>query len=248
MAPAITSRAPAQGTSGLGVALLDELARHAATVFLLCRSRTKGEAARARCRAAGAPAEIVVVLADLTSLREVSEAASAIRASCHHSRVYIDALLLNAAMFAAHGLRGGRVLTAEGLEAQFAANVCAPHLLLRELLPSVRPALGRVLVTGSGAPRAVRWRLAPPSPEKGAGVTPRLQGEAGVGPAGFRQYTMTKLMVAMLAAEWNRREARLDVLVWNPGATDSRTSQLTLEPCRSVPAPHCLPLKGPDCP
>ncbi|KOO25130.1 hypothetical protein Ctob_003819 [Chrysochromulina tobinii] len=30
------------GTAGLGIALLDELARHAATIFLVCRSRSKG--------------------------------------------------------------------------------------------------------------------------------------------------------------------------------------------------------------
>lgn len=205
------------GTAGLGIALLDELARHAATIFLVCRSRTKGEDARARCRAAGAPAAIVVVLADLMSMREVAEAARTIRAACSRSQTCIDAVILNAAMFAACGLRGGRVLSTDGLEAQFAANVCAPHLLLRELLPSIRPAHGRVLVTGSGAPRAVRWRL-----EQDDSVKPQLQGEAGVGPAGFQQYALTKLMVAMLAAEWTRREPGLDVLVWNPGATDSR--------------------------
>ena len=45
------------------------------------------------------------------------------------------------------------------------------------------------MITGSGAPRAISWRLDGP-----------LQGEAGVGPAGGGQYCRTKLMVAMLGA------------------------------------------------
>ena len=235
------------GTAGLGVALLDELARHAATIFLVCRSRTKGEDARARCRAAGAPAAIVVVLADLTSMHEVAEAARTIREACSRSQTCIDSVILNAAMFAACGLRGSRVLSTEGIEVQFAANVCAPHLLLRKLLPSIRPAHGRVLVTGSGAPRAVGWRL-----EQDDSVAPQLQGEAGVGSAGFQQYTLTKLMVAMLAAEWTRREPGLDVLVWNPGATDSRIAHFprtcapnlgTCAPKLGTCASNALPLR-----
>ena len=199
------------GTAGLGVGLLDLLSRHCLRIYLVCRSRTKGEAARARCAALGARAQIELVEADLTSMAALALAARQIGADCVRHDVAIDALVHNAAMMAASGLSGGRALTAEGLETQFAANVCAPHLLTRLLLPSLATGTARVIITGSGAPRALSWRLDGP-----------LQGEDGVGPAGGGQYCRTKLMVAMLGAELSRRRPTLPVLVWNPGATDSQ--------------------------
>src|SRR5690349_23671022 len=81
------------GSAGIGRAAAVGLGRLGAEVVLVVRSRERGEAARAQVEAAGGTARLV--LADLSSQRQVRRAAAELRETCPR----IDVLVLNAAVY-----------------------------------------------------------------------------------------------------------------------------------------------------
>jgi NAD(P)-dependent dehydrogenase (short-subunit alcohol dehydrogenase family) len=115
--------------SGIGKVTARELARLGATVVMLCRDRTKGEAARAEIRAASGNEQVDLVLADLSSLANVRQAATEIAAK--YPRLHV--LIHNAG-----GVNSVRRVTPDGLEATFVANYLAPFLLTEQLLEIVK--------------------------------------------------------------------------------------------------------------
>jgi len=133
-------------TSGVGRATALALAGQGARLLLLCRNADKGATVAAEVQARGGEAE--VVLADLTSLAAVDQAAAAVRTLAPQ----LDVLINNAGVFLAR-----RSVTRDGLEQMFAVNHLAHFLLTRRLLASLSAApAGRIVHVSSGAHAFVR--------------------------------------------------------------------------------------------
>lgn len=168
-------------TSGVGLAVAEELARRGATVLGVGRSAERCAAAEAKLRAAGGEARFLV--ADLSLQAEVRRLAEAVRAQV----AALDGLINNAGTFTWR-----RTLTAEGFEMQWAVNHLAPFLLTLSLLSLLQAApMGRVVTVSSGSHYHTRLRWGD------------LQLRRGYN--GLRAYKQTKLCNVLFTAELNRR-------------------------------------------
>ncbi len=130
--------------NGFALVAAHRLSAMGAKVVMVCRSRERGEAARAQiaARSGNAPE---LVIADLELQSEAQRAASEIAAA--HPRV--DVLMNNAGFAFAK-----RELTREGFERTFALNYLAYFTLCRALRPQMRAAGGaRIVNTASSAHR-----------------------------------------------------------------------------------------------
>ena len=115
-------------TSGIGEVAARELARAGASLAILCRSRTKGEALRSRIKSETGSSEVALFLADLESQQQIHEVAGEILA--RYPR--IDVLLNNAGVT---NLK--HETTVDGIETVFAVNHLAYFLLTRLLLERI---------------------------------------------------------------------------------------------------------------
>jgi NAD(P)-dependent dehydrogenase (short-subunit alcohol dehydrogenase family) len=112
-------------SSGIGKVTARELARMGATVVMVCRNRTKGEAVQAEIKEASGNEQVDLIVADLSSLADVSRAASEFKQK--YSQLHV--LINNAG-----GVNAERKETPDGLEYTFATNYLAPFLLTELLL------------------------------------------------------------------------------------------------------------------
>lgn len=168
---------------GIGQAAATELARRGARVLLAVRDPARGAAAAEEIRGDVAGAEVRVLVADLSSQREVR----ALAARVAESEERLDVLLLNAGVYTRR-----RRLTVDGLETQLAVNHLAPFLLtrlLRRRLAEAAPS--RVVVVSSEAHRHGRIDFED------------LQGARRYG--GLRAYAQSKLANLLFAREAARR-------------------------------------------
>ena len=175
-------------TSGLGQAASRVFARLGARLVLVGRDANKLASARGEL-STRYDAAVETVVADMSSLASVTEAADAVRAS--ESR--IDVLIDNAG-----AIHDRRIVTGDGLEATFATMVVGPFRLIAELLPLLRaadPAPGRVISVTSGGMYAQRLDLDDPGYE----LTPF---------DGTRAYARAKRAQVALVREWARRLGR----------------------------------------
>jgi len=114
---------------GIGRATAAELARRGDTVVMICRSKERGQAARDAIAAEAKHDRVELVLADLSSMREVRRAAGEILA--RHPKIQV--LVNNAAVFLPK-----REVTEDGLEKTFATNYLSHFLLTNLLLPALK--------------------------------------------------------------------------------------------------------------
>ncbi len=129
------------GSRGIGLEVARGLGRRGLEIVIVGKQPELGRAAAAVVAASGSGARASWLGADLSSMGEVRQVAARIAAS--HPR--IDILIHNAAV-----VTRSRVMTAEGLETQFAVNHLAPYLLTHELWPQLQGAdEPRVVVTAS---------------------------------------------------------------------------------------------------
>jgi NAD(P)-dependent dehydrogenase (short-subunit alcohol dehydrogenase family) len=138
-------------SSGIGLAAAEALAERGARVLLAARDRERGERALARVGAAGDPARVELLLADLAAQPEVRRLAAEVQERTER----LDVLVNNAGVTV-----GGLQRNAEGVELTFAVNHLAPFLLtalLRPLLEASAPA--RVVTVASDAHRGARLDL-----------------------------------------------------------------------------------------
>lgn len=121
--------------TGIGKAAAESLAALGARIVMVCRSRERGERARADITAAasrgGRGGSADLLIADLSSQAEVRAVASDILAAYPR----IDVLVNNAGL----ALRQ-RELTVDGIERTFAVNYLAYFMLANLLLPALRAA------------------------------------------------------------------------------------------------------------
>jgi retinol dehydrogenase-14 len=135
-------------TSGLGEAIAAQLGERGARVLMGARTLDRGEAAAERIRSRVPNADLEVVAADLSLMQEVRSLAYQILDRTPR----LDCLILNAAQ-----ARSDLVLTAEGIETNFATNHLAGFLLTHLLLPLLRSsAPARVIVISSSVHSQVR--------------------------------------------------------------------------------------------
>lgn len=112
-------------SSGIGKETARELARMGATVVMICRNRTKGEAAQSEIKEASGNAQVDLIVADLSELSQVRRAASEFKQKYRQLHVLIN----NAGV-----MKSERKVTPDGLEYTFATNYLAPFLLTELLL------------------------------------------------------------------------------------------------------------------
>ena len=145
-------------STGIGKVTARELARLGARVILVCRSRERGERALLELQLALGSARLHLLVADLSSQREVRRLAGEVRKSFKELHVLVN----NAGVYCRQ-----RQLTTDGIERTLAVNHLAPFLLSRllaDLLRSSSPA--RIVNVGSAAYRQGRIDLDDPNLEK----------------------------------------------------------------------------------
>ncbi len=129
--------------SGIGLEIALGLARRGVRVVMLCRDAARGKAAQKWLQQEAPGARTELLLADLSSVRNVRAAAASLRAYYEH----IDILVNNAGLFTPR-----RAVTPDGQEQMFAVNYLAPFLLTLELLPLLQRApRGRIVNIGSAS-------------------------------------------------------------------------------------------------
>lgn len=169
--------------AGVGRATAERLAETGAQVVLVCRDRGRGEAARREIVAATGNKGVELLIADLSSQRQVRELAAEFLSRYER----LDLLINNAAV-----LPRRRQVTADGLEQQFAVNHLAPFLLTNLLLDILRrSAPSRVVTVSSEAHREGRIDFAD------------LQGERSY--RRLRAYRQSKLANILFTRELSRR-------------------------------------------
>lgn len=131
-------------SAGIGKAAAKVLASEGWRVIGQGRNPERSAQALEEIRAHAPGAQVDMIVADLSLMHEVLRLGREIGTLTER----VDVLLNNAG-----GISRGRVVTAEGNEATFAANHLAPFLLTRELLPLLRRAAasapaGQVRVIG----------------------------------------------------------------------------------------------------
>jgi NAD(P)-dependent dehydrogenase (short-subunit alcohol dehydrogenase family) len=127
--------------AGIGKATAEELARLGARVILVCRSRERGEKARAEIEESTGNDQIEVVEIDLGSMASIRAGARAIRERHQHLHVLVN----NASVIVYE-----RQETEEGNEVQLAVNHLSYFLLTHELRPLLEASAPARVVNVSG--------------------------------------------------------------------------------------------------
>lgn len=194
--------------SGLGKATAIGAARLGASVRMLCRDVSRGEAARADVLRACPGAEVSVDECDLSSFGSVRAAAS---------RLCDELPALHALVHNAGVLPPSRQETTDGHELTVATHVLGPHLLTAALTPLLAAdSDARIVFVSSGGMYAQRLRVDDPE---------YCEGDFD----GTTAYARTKRMQVVLAKLWADRLAGTGTTVhamhpgWaqTPGITDS---------------------------
>ena len=116
-------------TSGMGKATAAALAQMGATVILIARNQSKGEAVRDEIRMRSGNTNVEVMLADLSSQQSIRKLADSFRQSYQHLHVLVNN---------AGGIFFQRETTVDGLEMTFAVNHLAQFLLTDLLLDMLK--------------------------------------------------------------------------------------------------------------
>lgn len=189
-------------TSGIGEGTALGLAKRGAHVVLVGRDRARGEQSLAKVRAESGNDAVDLLLADLSSHREVRDLAQRILDAYPALHVLVN----NAGV-----VHMSRTTTVDGLEATFAVNHLAYFLLtrlLQERLIASAPA--RIVNVASDGHRFARldWD--------------DLQSEHGY--SWFRVYGLSKLANILFTSELSRRLAGTGVTAncLHPGAVGTR--------------------------
>ena len=158
--------------AGIGKATSMALAAGGATVVMVCRSRERGEEARAEIAANSGRRDVDLLVADLSLQSEVRRVAAEFNS--RYSR--LDVLINNAATVTRR-----RTLTPEGIETMFAVNHLSYFLLTNLLLDKLKATSpSRIVNVSSNAHRFIKQL-----------DFDDLQGEKSFG--NFRPYARTKL-------------------------------------------------------
>ena len=136
--------------SGIGKATALGLARLSATVVMVCRDQSKGEAAQAEIKQRSGNPSVDLLIADLSSQHSIRHLAQAVIA--RYPQVHV--LVNNAGMINPRQ----RALTIDGMEQTFAVNHLAPFLLTTLLLDHLKAsAPARIVTVASAVQNAINF-------------------------------------------------------------------------------------------
>ena len=178
------------GNSGIGLVTVTELAKRGASVILVARDRSKGQAALERAKRDSGSANIHLMLADLSLQTDVRSLALELQ----NRFPRLDVLVNNAALVPAV-----RQVTTEGVEVQLAVNHLAPFLLTNLLLEHLKKSeQGRVVTLSSVAHANGKANF--------ADIQSEHEYDRPNSPAkGWQTYCNTKLFNVLFSSELARR-------------------------------------------
>jgi dehydrogenase/reductase SDR family protein 12 len=189
-------------SSGLGLAAAEGFAQLGATVWLVGRSRERGEQARAKIAERSGNGDVKGAVCDLSRLESVREFAGRFRDQ--PSR--LDVLVNNAGVMTQE-----RAISADGIELTFATNVVGPFLLTSLLIPLLeRSAPARIINVSSGGMYTQKIAVADLQSERGQFDGPKV-------------YARSKRAQVILTELWAYRLADTAVVVhaMHPGWADT---------------------------
>ena len=170
-------------TSGIGRATAMGLASMGASVVMVGRDRGRGEAAMADIKENSGNASVDLMLADVSSQKEIRRLADEFKEAYPR----LDVLINNAGVF-----RSERITTADGMEVTFAVNHLAYFLLTNLLLDRLRASAPSRIVNVASADHS------------NATIDfDDLQGEKGY--RGAKAYSRSKLANVLFTHELARR-------------------------------------------
>ncbi|KAL3592600.1 hypothetical protein D5086_011240 [Populus alba] len=129
--------------SGIGYATAEGLASRGATVYMVCRSKERGEAALSQIQSTTGNQKVHLEVCDLSSISDIKSFAS--RFSSKNVPVHV--LVNNAGL-----LENKQTTTSEGFEQNFAVNVLGTYSMTELMLPLLENAApdARVITVSSG--------------------------------------------------------------------------------------------------
>jgi NAD(P)-dependent dehydrogenase (short-subunit alcohol dehydrogenase family) len=139
-------------SSGIGLAVLAELMQKGYRIIGIGHDKARAEAAMQQILSSDPEAKVTFLCADLMQQREVERIAKEIlQILSDEADDKLDVLINNAG-----AVRSWYTTTEEGYEQQFALNHLAAFLLTYRLLPQLKRAQGRVIMTGSESHKHMR--------------------------------------------------------------------------------------------
>lgn len=200
--------------SGIGYVTAHELARMGADIVMVCRSKERGDAARSEIMRETGSGSVELMIADLSSQKDVRRLAADFKAT--HDRLHV--LVNNAALWPTK-----RTLTVDGLELQFGLNHLAYFLLTNLLLDVLEvSAPARVINTSSGIHKRARIDF------------DDLQGERSY--RHMRAYGQSKLANVLFTNELAGRLTGTGVTVnsFTPGMTETNLGRYMSRGAQSI--------------
>jgi NAD(P)-dependent dehydrogenase (short-subunit alcohol dehydrogenase family) len=143
--------------SGLGFYLSLELAKAGSTVVMVCQDSSRAKEARIRLIAESKNPNIDLITGDLSLLQDIRNITRDFYARYDE---------LNVLAFASHHFFPVASLNAEGNNPNWSANVLAPHLLTKELLPLLNQADFSHILVASGDDHHSSKRYSPGIPRR----------------------------------------------------------------------------------
>jgi len=189
-------------SSGLGLAAAEGFGRLGATVWLVVRSRERGEEARVRIVERSGNDDVHVEVCDLSELESVRQFAGRFRDEAPR----LDVLVNNAGV-----MTDERAVSADGIELTFATNVVGPFLLTNLLIPLLREsAPARIINVSSGGMYTQRLRVDDLQTEREEFNGPKV-------------YARSKRAAVILSELWAEQLAGTGVVVhsMHPGWADT---------------------------
>lgn len=210
--------------SGCGLELSRFLARRGATLYMVCRSKYRADAAREEVSASSGNPNVHTLIADVAlaaDIRAVSKAIAAVAPA-------IDGLVCNAGALSAE-----RTCTREGVEITFACHLLnGAYLLSQELLPLLKRSTSpRVIFVSSGGMYA--------TPFPGWDVASSSDSPASYD--GQLAYAYAKRAQVLLAERLDAEHAKVRFVSCHPGWVDTPgvehaygAGRIALRPMRSL--------------
>ncbi|KNA24168.1 hypothetical protein SOVF_017510 [Spinacia oleracea] len=129
--------------TGIGFATAQDLASRGASVYLLCRSKERGEAALSKIQTKTGNQNVYLEVCDLSSVSDIKS----LSAKFSSKGAPLHLLVNNAGI-----LEANRVTTSEGFELNFSVNILGTYALTESMLPLLEKAApdARVITVSSG--------------------------------------------------------------------------------------------------
>lgn len=129
--------------SGIGFETAKSLASRGATVYMVCRNKERGEEAVSKIKSETGNESVHLKICDLSSLHQIKHCTTEFTSS----NLPLHVLVNNAGL-----MEHERIVTADGLELNFAVNVAGVYSMTELLLPSLEKAApeARVITVSSG--------------------------------------------------------------------------------------------------